>query len=138
MWLPKPRAEIFSFFSEAQNLEAITPPWLRFEVLTPGPIVMRAGTLIDYRIRVHGFPLRWRTEITGWNPPDNFVDVQISGPYALWEHTHTFLDSNGGTLCGDVVRYRPRGGSVVNWLFVRRDIERIFRYREERLKALFR
>lgn len=137
LWLPCRRDKVFPFFAEARNLETITPPWLKFEVLTPAPIPMRAGTLIDYRIRVHGIPLRWRTEITVWEPPHHFVDVQLRGPYRLWHHTHTFEERDGGTLCTDLVRYRPRGGALVNWLFVRRDVERIFRYRQERLKTLF-
>jgi ligand-binding SRPBCC domain-containing protein len=137
LWLPRLPTEVFAFFGEARNLEAITPPWLRFEVLTPAPIAMRAGTLIDYRIRVHGFPIRWRTEITEWQPPHRFTDVQLRGPYTLWHHTHTFTARDGGTLCGDHVRYRPRGGAWVNWLFVRRDVERIFQYREQRLRERF-
>jgi hypothetical protein len=137
LWLPRPRTEVFPFFSDARNLEAITPPWLQFEVLTPPPIEMQAGTLIDYRIRVHGFPIRWRTEIAEWAPPHHFVDVQLRGPYTLWHHTHTFEERDGGTLCLDHVRYRPRGGALINWLFVRRDVERIFQYRQQRLKELF-
>jgi ligand-binding SRPBCC domain-containing protein len=98
---------------------------------------MRAGTLIDYRIRVHGIPIRWRTEIAVWQPPSRFVDVQLRGPYTLWHHTHTFETRDGGTLCADQVRYRPRGGALVNWLFVRRDVQRIFRYRQQRMHELF-
>jgi hypothetical protein len=98
---------------------------------------MRSGTLIDYRIRVHGIPLRWRTEIREWDPPRQFVDVQLRGPYTLWHHTHTFEESHGGTLCRDLVRYRPRGGALINWLFVRRDVERIFQYRQQRLRELY-
>jgi ligand-binding SRPBCC domain-containing protein len=138
LWLPRPRNEIFPFFAEARNLETLTPPWLKFEVLTPLPIVMRAGTLVDYRIRVHGIPIRWRTEIAEWQPPHRFVDVQLRGPYTLWHHTHTFEELDGGTLCLDHIRYRPRGGALVNWLFVRRDVEKIFRYRQERMKEMFR
>jgi len=137
LWLPRLPRGLFPFFAEARNLETITPPWLNFEVLTPAPIVMRAGTLIEYRIRVHGIPLRWRTEITEWCPPQHFVDVQRQGPYRLWEHRHTFEERDGGTLCRDQVRYRPRGGALVNWLFVRRDVERIFRYRQQQLTGLF-
>ena len=137
LWLPRSRDEVFLFFAEARNLEAITPPWLRFEVLTPAPIEMRAGTLIDYRIRVHGIPIRWRTEIAEWDPPRRFVDVQLRGPYTLWHHTHTFEERDGGTLCTDRVRYRPRGGAFINWLFVRRDVERIFAYRQQRLREIF-
>ena len=136
LWLPRPRHEVFPFFADARNLEPLTPPWLKFEVLTPAPIAMRPGTLIDYRIRVHGLPIRWRTEIAEWQPPHQFVDVQLRGPYTLWRHTHTFLERDGGTLCLDCVRYRPRGGALINWLFVRRDVERIFQYRQQRMQAL--
>ncbi len=137
LWLPQPRAEIFPFFGEARNLETLTPPWVRFEVLTPAPIAMRAGTLIDYRIRIHGLPVRWRTEIAVWDPPRRFIDVQIRGPYRLWEHTHRFEEKDGGTLCLDDVRYRPLGGALVDWLFVRRDVEKIFAYRQKRMRELF-
>lgn len=136
-WLPRSPDEIFPFFAEARNLETITPPWLKFEVLTPSPIAMRPGAFIDYRIRVHGWPIRWRTEITEWDPPFRFVDVQLRGPYSLWHHTHSFAERDGGTFCGDHVRYRPRGGALMHWLFVRRDSERIFQYRQRRLKELF-
>ena len=135
--LPRPRPEIFSYFADAHNLQAITPSWLKFEILTPAPIVLRKGTLIDYRIRLHGLPLRWRTEIAEWDPPRRFVDVQLSGPYKLWHHTHSFEETAEGTLCRDRVRYRARGGPLVHWLFVRRDLARIFAYREGRLRALF-
>jgi ligand-binding SRPBCC domain-containing protein len=137
VWLPRPRDEVFAFFADAQNLDALTPPWVKFAMLTPGLIEMHAGTLIDYRLRVHGIPIRWRTEISEWQPPHHFVDQQLRGPYTLWHHTHTFEERNGGTLCVDRVRYRPRGGTLVQWLFVRRDVERIFQYRQQRLKVLF-
>jgi ligand-binding SRPBCC domain-containing protein len=137
LWLPRPLAEVFPFFSEARNLEELTPPWLNFEVLTPAPIVMRTGRLIDYRIRIHGIPVKWRTEILDWNPPHRFVDTQLSGPYKLWHHTHTFTERDGGTFCEDHVRYYPRGGALMNWLFVRVDVERIFAYRQKRLAELF-
>ena len=104
LWLPRPREEVFSFFADAHNLQTITPPWVRFEVLTPKPVQMKPGALIDYRIRVHGLPIRWRTEITEWNPPHRFVDVQIRGPYTLWHHTHSFEERDHGTLCRDHVR----------------------------------
>lgn len=137
LWLPRPRAEVFHFFADAHNLEAITPPWLRFEILTPKPIEMRPGALIDYRIRVHGIPIRWRTEITEWQPPHRFVDQQIRGPYTLWHHTHSFVERDGGTLCRDEVIYRPRGGWLIDYLFVRRDVAKIFSYRTEQLKKAF-
>jgi len=137
LWLPRPLDKVFPFFSEASNLEMLTPPWLKFEVLTPSPVVMRSGTIIDYRIKIHGVPIRWQTEIVEWDPPHRFVDLQLSGPYTLWHHAHTFTERDGGTLCCDEVRYRPRGGAWMNWLFVRRDVERIFQYRQQRLLEIF-
>ncbi len=135
--LPRPRAEIFPFFAEARNLEKLTPPWLKFEVLTPDPIAMRAGALIDYRIHVRGVPIRWRTEIVAWEPPHRFIDTQLNGPYRLWHHTHTFEDRGDSTLCRDEVRYWPRGGALIDWLFVRRDVTQIFKYRRKTLLELF-
>jgi ligand-binding SRPBCC domain-containing protein len=135
--LPLSIDEIFPFFAEARNLETLTPPWLKFEVLTPAPITLRTGALIDYRIRVHGLPIRWRTEIVEWNPPHRFVDVQLSGPYRLWHHTHTFEERGNSTLCRDDVRYWPRGGAIIDRLFVRRDVERIFAFRQQKLRELF-
>lgn len=137
LWLPRPRSEVFSFFSDAHNLETITPPWLKFEVLTPRPIPMRSGTLIDYRIRIHGIPVRWRTSIAAWQPPFQFADEQLQGPYKLWHHTHTFEEHDGGTLCTDRVRYYPCGGALINRFFVRRDIEKIFDYRRLKLVEFF-
>jgi ligand-binding SRPBCC domain-containing protein len=137
LWIARPREEIFPFFAEAANLDSLTPSWLHFEVLTPGKIAMGPGALIDYRLRVHGVPLRWRTEIAEWRPPERFVDVQLRGPYRLWRHTHTFVERAGGTLCRDEVEYWPRGGAIINWLFVRRDIERIFQFRQRRLLEIF-
>ena len=136
-WLLRPREEIFPFFADAANLEAITPPWVGFEILTPGPIAMRAGALIDYRIRLHGFPLRWRTEITAWDPPHRFVDEQRRGPYRQWVHTHSFVPKDGGTLCLDRVEYAVPGGSLVNRWLVRPDVERIFAHRRQVLERLF-
>ncbi len=136
-WLPRRRDEIFPFFADAFNLETITPPWLRFEVLTPRPIKMRAGQRIDYRLRVHGFPLRWQSEITAWEPPHRFVDEQRRGPYRAWIHEHTFEEHDGGTLARDVVRYAVFGGMLVNTLFVRRDVTSIFAFRRHKLAALF-
>lgn len=137
LWLPVTRERVFPFFADAHNLEIITPPWLNFKILTPGEIPMRVGALIDYQIRIHGIPVRWRTEIAGWNPPHSFVDQQLRGPYRLWRHTHTFTEKNGGTLCGDRVEYAVPGGALVNKLFVRRDVEKIFAYRAEALKKQF-
>ncbi len=136
LWLPRPRPEVFAFFADARNLEAITPPWVNFRILTPTPIEMRAGALIDYRIRVHGLPLRWRTEITLWDPPFRFADTQLRGPYRRWVHTHAFEEKDGGTLCLDDVRYSVLGGALIERLFVRRDIERIFAHRQAVMRRL--
>jgi ligand-binding SRPBCC domain-containing protein len=138
LWLPRAPELLFPFFADARNLGKITPAWLNFEILKPSPEGLRKGSIIDYRIRVHGFPLKWRTEITEWDPPFQFVDVQLRGPYRLWKHRHRFLASEDGTLCVDEVEYSPIGGALVNLLFVRRDVERIFDYRAKKLKKLFR
>jgi len=137
LWLKRPPDEVFSFFSDARNLERITPPWVRFEMLTPGEIPMRVGTLIDYRIRVHGVPLRWQSEITAWEPGRRFVDEQRRGPYRLWIHEHRFSDKNGGTLITDIVTYAVPGGPLVNKLFVANDVAKIFEYRKRKLEEIF-
>ncbi|GAC1316129.1 MAG: SRPBCC family protein [Thermoleophilaceae bacterium] len=138
--LEGPREDVFGFFGDALNLEAITPPWLSFRVTTPRPIQMRTGALIDYRLRLHGLPIRWRTRICAWEPPRRFVDVQLSGPYLLWHHTHTFeSEPSGGTLMRDVVRYAlPLGalGALAHPLLVRRDLDRIFAYRGAEVERL--
>lgn len=136
LWLPRPLEEVFSFFSNAANLEHITPPWLKFRILSPTPIAMRVGTLIDYRLTVHRIPLRWRSEITEWDPPHAFTDKQRRGPYRTWVHRHSFREERGGTRVIDHVDYRVWGGRLFDRLFVRRDVEQIFRYRHGRLDAL--
>jgi ligand-binding SRPBCC domain-containing protein len=138
-WLARPIAEVFTFFGDATNLEAITPEWLRFSVITPAPIVMGAGTLIEYRLRWRGMPVRWTTRIEAWEPPHRFVDTQLKGPYRLWHHTHTFEAQRGGTLIRDEVRYRlPLGwlGAALHRLGVRRDLEAVFDDRARRIRAL--
>ena len=135
--VPAALGEVFPFFAEARNLEKLTPPWLRFEVLTEGPIVMAEGALIDYRIRWRGIPLRWRTEIEVWEPPHRFVDRQIRGPYRLWRHEHLFTDRGDGTSIIDRVEYAPIGGILAQRLVVARDVERIFAYRQEVLQREF-
>ena len=135
--LARPVSDVFEFFADARNLQAITPPWLDFVVLTPGMIEMRPGTLIDYKLRLRGFPLRWRTLIREWEPPHRFVDEQLHGPYRQWIHEHTFVEQGCGTLARDRVRYVVPGGAIVNALFVRRDVERIFAFRRARLAEHF-
>jgi len=135
--LPVPLEEVFSFFAEARNLEKLTPPWLRFEVLTEGPITMAPGTLIDYRIHWRGIPLRWRTEIEVWEPNRRFVDRQLRGPYRLWRHEHLFIERGDGTAIIDRVEYAPFGGALANRLVVARDVERIFAFRHEVLRRDF-
>ena len=135
--LPFPRERVFEFFARAENLELLTPPWLSFRILTPQPIRMGAGTLIDYRLRLHGIPLRWRSEITVWEPPHRFVDEQRRGPYRLWRHEHRFTEVDGGTRVDDWVRYAVLGGTLIDKLLVAPDVRRIFDFREERLRAFF-
>ena len=135
--LPVPLDKVFSFFADAKNLEKLTPPWLRFEVLTEGPITMAPGTLIDYRIHWRGIPLRWRTEIEVWEPPHRFVDRQIRGPYRLWRHEHLFVEQDNGTSIIDRVEYAPLGGAIAQRLVVSRDVKRIFAYRHEVLRRDF-
>lgn len=137
LWLPQPVDKVFPFFADAHNLEAITPPFLHFRVLTPAPIKMTPGTRIDYRLRLHGVPLGWQSEITRWDPPRGFVDEQRRGPYKAWVHTHRFTAKDGGTLVEDEVRYDVVGGRWIEALFVRRDVARIFAYRAERLRERF-
>ena len=124
---------VFPFFADARNLERITPPWLQFHVVNAPE--MRQGALIEYRLRLHGVPIRWLTRIEEWTPGERFVDVQLRGPYALWHHTHEFEPAGDGrTLMRDTVRYAlPLGplGALAHRLFVARDIERIFDYRYE-------
>lgn len=133
----QPITEVFEFFSNAHNLAVITPPNLHLEILTPAPIEMRVGTRIDYRLKLHGIPIRWQSEITEWNPPYGFVDEQRRGPYRLWRHTHTFEETENGVIVGDVVEYAVWGNGIVNKLFVRPDIEKIFAYRSEQLDEIF-
>lgn len=135
--IKKPLTEVFDFFSNAHNLAMITPPWLHFEVLTPAPIEMTVGTRLDYRLKLRGFPIRWQSEITEWNPPYAFADEQRRGPYRLWRHTHTFDEVKEGVVVGDTVEYAVWGNELIGRLFVRPDIEKIFAYRAEQLDKIF-
>jgi len=138
--VPAPLAQVFEFFSRARNLEELTPPWLRFSVVTHEPIEMRAGTLIEYRLRVHRVPLRWISHIDEWQTGARFVDRQVHGPYRMWRHTHEFTAYPQGTLIRDSVRYElPFGrlGTLIHAAIVRRDLERAFDYRRQRAKRPF-
>lgn len=137
VWVPRPIEEVFEFFGNASNLEQMTPPWLGFKILTPQPIVMRPGTLIDYRISLRGLPMKWRTEISTWNPPFEFVDEQLKGPYRQWHHRHTFVSRDGGTDVTDEVTYNVLGGAIIRNLFVKNDLEKIFAFREKTLREKF-
>jgi ligand-binding SRPBCC domain-containing protein len=133
--LPGTPDEVFPFFADAGNLEAITPPTLRFDIVTPRPIEMHVGTLIEYRLTLHGLPISWLTRIAEWEPGVRFVDEQIQGPYKLWHHTHEFeATGDGQTLMRDTVRWAiPYGplGEVARVLFVQRDLDRIFDFRTQ-------
>lgn len=136
--LPLPREVVFAFFADPRNLERLTPPWLRFRIQSPEPLPVGEGAVYDYTLRLHGIPLRWRTLITAWREGQRFEDLQVKGPYALWYHLHRFEDTpEGGTRMTDEVRYRLPFG----WLgalalpFVKRDVERIFAWRQRALEA---
>lgn len=138
--VPRPRSEVFAFFSRPENLQALTPTFMRFEILTPSPIPMAVGTLIDYRIRLFGLPMRWRTRIEAFEPETRFIDVQLQGPYRRWHHTHTFEDVDGGTRIRDRVLYDVGFGpfgAVARTLFVRRTLTRIFDFRRTEIAARF-
>ena len=136
--LPYPVGEVFDFFSEAENLERITPPELGFSILTPRPVKIREGTLIDYRLRLFGLPFRWQSRISTWQPPFVFVDEQTRGPYREWIHTHRFSETDAGTVVSDDVLYSlplsPLGDLA--YPLVRRQLGRIFAFREERIREL--
>ncbi len=140
VFVPAPVEVVFTFFCDAQNLNAITPPWLNFEILTPLPIRMEKNTLIDYSLKLLGFRLTWKTEIVAWQPPDRFVDRQLKGPYRFWEHTHLFADREGGTQMTDIVRYAVPGfvlSPLIHLLFIRPRLEKIFSFREESILRYF-
>ena len=139
MRLPVARKKVFAFFADAANLGKITPPEVGFQMRTAGRIEMRAGALIDYTIRLRGSPIQWRTEITRWEPPHEFVDMQLRGPYAMWVHTHRFLEEGDETVIEDHVRYAlPFGvlGRLAHPL-VRRQLARIFEYRQVEVERIF-
>jgi hypothetical protein len=134
--LPLPIEQVFEFFADAQNLERITPPFLKFRIVSPLPIEMRRGARIRYQLRLHGIPIGWESEITAWEPPHRFIDEQLSGPYRKWHHEHRFTRTVAGTDVADRVDYAVLGGTIVNSLFVEPDMRKIFAYRTQRLNEL--
>ena len=137
MHLPtRPLPALFAL-ADATNLQELTPAFLHFQVLTPSPILMGVGTTIDYQLRMHGIPMKWRSLISAWQSPFRFVDEQLRGPYTFWHHEHTFEEREGGTLIRDVVDYGVPGGWLIHTLFVKRDLQKIFRYRTEQMLKRF-
>ena len=135
--VPASLPETFAFFADASNLERLTPPWLRFTILTAMPLAMGPGVDIDYRIGIYGLPIPWRSRIDVWEPGVRFVDREVVGPYRWWHHEHRFEQTAGGTLVIDEVHYAPRAGWISSSL-VRRDLARIFSYRQKALTEIFR
>ncbi|MBC7385005.1 MAG: SRPBCC family protein [Cryobacterium sp.] len=136
-WIPSPLSEVFPFFSVETNLERLTPSFMNFRVVGKSTTEIQEGTLIDYRLRVRGVPMKWRTRIEEWNPGNSFVDTQLKGPYALWHHTHRFESLNGGTWMTDRVRFKlPLGrlGKAVAGWFVKREVLSIFTFRGEAVR----
>jgi ligand-binding SRPBCC domain-containing protein len=138
--VPRPLPEVFDFFSRAENLEALTPPWLNFKILDVKPQPVRQGTLINYSLRIHGIPLRWISEIVEWEPPHRFVDLQLRGPYKLWRHEHRFEPRDGGTLISDTINLSlPLGflGQLAYKIKVQSDVRQIFAFRKNKIRTLF-
>lgn len=138
--MPRPLDEVFDFFSKAENLQQLTPAWLHFRILSVSPTPVRKGTLIKYSLRWRIFPIYWTTEITEWDPPHRFVDLQLKGPYKLWRHEHRFVAEGNGTRISDEVQYRlPFGalGAIAHRLKVQNDVSSIFAYRTEVVGRLF-
>ncbi len=132
-----PLDQVFEFFSNPFNLEKLTPNFLNFKILTPPPIEMKKGLHIDYQINLYGFPIGWKTEITAWDPPYRFVDEQKKGPYRVWIHEHTFEEVNGMVAIRDKVEYAVWGGKLTQKIFVKKNLKKIFDYRQEMIQKIF-
>lgn len=137
VWLPARPQDVFPFFTDAANLNELTPPWLQFKILTPLPIEMKSGTRIRYKLKIHYVPVHWEACIKGWNPPHSFEDEQLRGPYTIWQHHHAFEPKNGGTLARDSVTYATPLDYLVHDRLVRPEIEEIFAYRAQVLRDRF-
>lgn len=140
LWLPKPVEDVFDFFCDVHNLEQLTPPSLSMEIVGSTPDKVEVGSTMDYRLKIHGVPMRWRSEFIEWNPPHRFADRQVRGPYRQWRHVHSFTQHEGGTLVADRVDYAVPGGPLaplIHKTFVKRDIRRIFEYRRRKLREIF-
>ncbi len=138
--IDRPLAEVFEFFSNAENLNKITPSDLQFRILTPSPIIIKKGTLIDYRIKINGISFKWRTEISEWEFNKRFVDRQLKGPYKVWIHEHSFEERDGKTYMKDYVQFLSPGWflePLINKLFVEKKVKAIFEHREKVLKEFF-
>jgi ligand-binding SRPBCC domain-containing protein len=139
-FVPRPLLEVFEFFSDAKNLQRLTPAWMHFRILSVDPEPVQQGTLICYSLRWRIFPIHWTTEIIAWEPPHRFVDVQLKGPYKLWRHEHRFVAEGGGTRIYDEVQYQlPFGpfGRIAHALKVQGDVKRIFTYRKDAVRKIF-
>ncbi|MEZ4845973.1 MAG: SRPBCC family protein [Bdellovibrionota bacterium] len=135
-----PLEKVFDFFSNAKNLEIITPPFLNFTILEQSTPKVQKGTIFTYRLKVHGIPIRWKSLIEEWVPNSHFVDTQIFGPYKKWHHLHTFKSVPEGTWMQDTVNYRVHMGILGHWLtgrWVRKDVESIFTFRESKIQSIF-
>ncbi len=135
--VPRPIGDVFPFFSDPRNLEQITPELLQFKIVGEPPAQIEEGSVIEYKLRVRGLPLRWRSVISTWDPPHRFVDTQLKGPYRQWIHEHRFIDEGESTMMQDTIRYKVLGGRLINHLFVRKDVMKIFGYRTEFLRSHF-
>ena len=135
--IPRPVQEVFEFFANPNNLELITPKLLQFKITDAPKTPLEEGSIIDYKLKIHHIPIRWKTLISKWNPPYSFEDTQLKGPYMQWIHSHDFSEENGVTKMKDVVRYKVFGGSLINKIFVKKDVLKIFEHRTDFLIKYF-